>query len=528
MALAPTLNWKELALLAHCLESELKGMFVDRILVPERAEFPSGYLKGEWILRLTCRKGPSDLLFSIRPRHPYVTLRPGKGPKAASQATWSPLSLSLSKALKGSRILGIQALHQERILVFWFSAEAQADSAHRSSQPCLGLVLFLIPAVPEAFLILSESQGFDDPATSPPLVGSKVLARSRTVKEEKPENLRFELPPSGNRSLAPQNPPVRFGLDLGISQFSQEIERELKKEAFELRHQSALKALNALIKQAQERIEQSQTAAREASHEPDWQKRGDLLKACLHENPPLMGKTRSVTDYETGQSVLIPCDPKLSLSQQVEKFYQNAKRKQRRISEANTRCERFTQTLEELKAYTLAPIQEGNWGALEKLERASHRGTSLPSEQASLPTRGASGRIKKSSHRSWLGKTFTSADGMAIWVGRDRQENLELTFQCSKGNDVWMHVRGKPGAHVLIPIPSGKSAPLETLIDAAHLAIHYSGGSHWGKTEVDYTFKKYVKRIKDSTEASYTHNKTLLITPDQARIKRLLDQMGKS
>ena len=56
--------------------------------------------------------------------------------------------------------------------------------------------------------------------------------------------------------------------------------------------------------------------------------------------------------------------------------------------------------------------------------------------------------------------------------------------------------------------------PLETLLDAATLAIYYSGGETWGKTEVDYTFKKHVKWIKDSTEASYTHNKTLLVDPD--------------
>jgi hypothetical protein len=31
-----------------------------------------------------------------------------------------------------------------------------------------------------------------------------------------------------------------------------------------------------------------------------------------------------------------------------------------------------------------------------------------------------------------------------------------------------------------------------------------------------------VKRIKDSTEASYTHNKTLIVEPEQTRLKRLL------
>jgi predicted ribosome quality control (RQC) complex YloA/Tae2 family protein len=208
----------------------------------------------------------------------------------------------------------------------------------------------------------------------------------------------------------------------------------------------------------------------------------------------------------------------------VEKFYQNAKRKNRRIAEAQLRKDRFNQTIEELKVHLTQTLSAEDWKALENLERASGRGSSILMERSKIASRGS----KKAASTSWLGKAFTSRDGLPIWVGRDRHENLELTFKCSRGNDVWMHVRGKPGAHVLIPLPSGKSAPLETLIDGAHLAIHYSGGSHWGKTEVDYTFKKYVKRIKDSTEASYTHNKTLLITPDPDRIKRLLDQLGKT
>jgi len=109
-----------------------------------------------------------------------------------------------------------------------------------------------------------------------------------------------------------------------------------------------------------------------------------------------------------------------------------------------------------------------------------------------------------------------------VMVGRSRDENLELTFKHARGNDIWLHVRGRPGAHVVVPLQPGKSAPLETLLDAALLAVYYSGGEKWGKTEVDYTYKKYVKRIKDSTEASYTNNKTLLVDQDASRLKRLL------
>ena len=98
---------------------------------------------------------------------------------------------------------------------------------------------------------------------------------------------------------------------------------------------------------------------------------------------------------------------------------------------------------------------------------------------------------------------------------------MELTFKTAKGNDVWLHVRARPGAHVVIPLAQGKTAPLETLLDAAVLAVVHSGGVSWGKTEVDYTFRKHVRRIPKSTEVTYTRSKTLLVEPDPKRLARL-------
>lgn len=530
--MTPPLNWREIGALIDKIRPEVKGLFVDRIIVPERPKFPDGYIKGEWALRLTGRRLDAVLLFSIRPRHPYFAFLNGKGPKASTQATHSPFDLNLSKHLKGARLLDIEALHKERIIVLWFS---MGDAASRDR---LGLVLFMIPAVPEAFLVLDSSASLASISGSSPLSGSSpdsvalplgwpIVARSRTVRDTATntatlkQSHHFRLP-SGSK--APENVVVRPELVETSQSMHQIIEKDLLKEAFELRWQNAEKALRALLKQAKDRLRQSDTARHEAEKEEDWRKWGDLLKSSLGTPPELVGKIRTVTHFESGELMDVPCDPKLSIPEQFEKFYQNARRKQRRIAEAQSRAGRFGESITQLERLLLLPAhlsqQPGteNWPALERLERAGN--TRI------LETTAPTGKPSKKSGTAWLGKSFTSVDGMPIWVGRDKDENLELTFKCARGNDLWMHIRGKPGAHVLIPLQSGKSAPLETLLDAAHLAIQYSGGAGWGKTEVDYAFKKYVKRIKDSSEASYTHNKTLLINPDRARIKKLLDQIG--
>lgn len=502
--MTPTLNWKEAARLAQAIGPEIQGLFVDRVVIPERTSFPEGYLRHEWVIRLTGRRAEAALFFSVRPRHPYLALCLEKGPKASLTATHSPFSLNLSKSLKGAKVLGLEALPRERILVLWLTIEGTSSAKEK-----MGLVLCLIPAVPEALLVRAGARALVPGAGSDG--GWKILARSRTLDAEKSADL--FLPPSG--SQAPEAPVVREEFFGRPDAFFELIEKELRAEAFEVRVRNAERELKELVKQARERIRQSGTALKEAGREPDWQNYGMLLKSSLHDLPEVNARgERLLTDYATEAQLAVPCDPKLGPSEQVEKFFSMARRKQRRASESRLRIETFSENLSAWEGALAAPPPAGDWKALETLERLARIQPLNPAQAKRSPGKG---KIS-----SWLGKTFTSKEGLMILAGRSKDENLELTFKHARGSDVWLHVRGRPGAHILIPLTGGKSAPLETLLDAATLAIYYSGGEKWGKTEVDYTFKKYVKRIKDSSEASYTHNKTLILEPDPARIKRLL------
>ena len=509
----PVLNWRELAALVDQLKRDLdvtgaapSRWFIERAVVPERPRFPGGFLKSEWCLRLSSRKEERVLIFSVRPRAPYILLKDEKSPRAAPGATQSTFGLALAKHLKGAKLQEIEVPPRERPGIFWFSADS---AEHGKDTRRLGLALTLIPALPEALLI--RDTGLD---------AFPILARSRTIREgavptewSKPDG-----------SQAPAERPLREDV---VGDFVRVVERALDSEALDLRLRAAQRSARDTIKQARDRLRQSETAILESQKEPDWRLYGDLLKARLSSPPELVvvpatkpGQPptgyRELPQFDDAlPPVRVPCDAKLSPSAQVEKFYSMAKRKQRRRDEANYRLE-TARAAESRFAQALAELERGDldWKSLENRER--QLGLSAPGISAEGPKH-------PPSKNRWLGKSFVSRDGFNIWVGRSRDENLELTFKHARGNDIWMHVRGRPGAHTLIPIPGGKSAPLETLLDAASLTIYYSGGEKWGKTEVDYTFKKYVKRIKDSTEASYTQNKTLIVEPDAVRLKRLLD-----
>jgi predicted ribosome quality control (RQC) complex YloA/Tae2 family protein len=264
-------------------------------------------------------------------------------------------------------------------------------------------------------------------------------------------------------------------------------------------------------------LSQSETALKLAHQEGDWQRSGDLLKAVLGQAPERTEKGVKVFDYGSEDWVEILVDPRLTLQQQTEKFFQNAKRKARRIEEAQNRIQNGKEAIQKIEKNLALILTSGDWAALRHLEVLAglEKGRETPGDRSAKKGIGGGQGIGVAG-----GKTFMTPQGWLIRVGRNRDENREL-FQIARGNDVWMHIRGRPGAHVVIQVPAGKSVPLETLLDGALLAIHYSGGNHWGKTEVDYTFRKFVKRIKDSTEVSYTQNKTLWVTPDPKRLQKL-------
>ena len=125
-------------------------------------------------------------------------------------------------------------------------------------------------------------------------------------------------------------------------------------------------------------------------------------------------------------------------------------------------------------------------------------------------------------------RQFSSEEGLNIWVGQDHVQNEELVIRLARGNDLWLHLKGRPGAHVVVQVPNGRTPSLETLLDAATLVAYYSDIKTGEKADVDYTFRKYVKRVSGKKNnqflVTYSQNKTLVVKIEETRLWRLLRQ----
>ncbi len=84
-------------------------------------------------------------------------------------------------------------------------------------------------------------------------------------------------------------------------------------------------------------------------------------------------------------------------------------------------------------------------------------------------------------------------NGFTIYLGRDAKSNDYLTFNVADKEDIWLHVKGVPGSHVVIRV--NQNLPTDDVIRyAAELAKKNSKSPKDDKTKVVYCQRRFVKK----------------------------------
>jgi predicted ribosome quality control (RQC) complex YloA/Tae2 family protein len=108
-----------------------------------------------------------------------------------------------------------------------------------------------------------------------------------------------------------------------------------------------------------------------------------------------------------------------------------------------------------------------------------------------------------------------SRDGFTILIGKNSRQNEEVTFRQATVNDLWLHARGVPGAHVIIKA-GGRDIPRSTIEQAASLAAYYSQARGSTSVPVDYTLQRHVRHMKGGGPGMvlYEREKTIYAQPE--------------
>ena len=249
-----------------------------------------------------------------------------------------------------------------------------------------------------------------------------------------------------------------------------------------------------------------------AARMEEYRMMGEVLNANLFQLQKGQEEVTLPNWYDpSGGTVAIPLDPRLTPSQNAQKYF---KRYQKARSARQVASEQKEKTLQELE------YLEGMLLDVDKCVGESE----LEEIRAELVRTGYMKRNTNRRQQRSLPQSkpyrYLSADGIEIQVGKNSVQNDRLTLNAPP-EAMWLHAKDMPGSHVLIRAEG--EIPQETMKQAAMLAAWYSKGQRSSMVPVDYTRRKYVRKPSGAVPGKviYTHQKTAYMTVEEEDIRKI-------
>ena len=232
-------------------------------------------------------------------------------------------------------------------------------------------------------------------------------------------------------------------------------------------------------------------------------------------------------DWSSGEPVTreLRLDPAKRPKDQLDALFARARRLKRgaivataRLEEARVKRARLA-TLREQASLATTPDD-----LAAACERSHREDPALLPGLARAPRPESSSQGRRTAPTRVPFRTFVTTTGARILVGRGATDNDELTLRVARPHDLWLHVKGEAGAHVVVPLTKGHEATAELLVDAAHLAAHFSDARQEAVVDVTYVSRRYVRKRRGAPpgQVQVDREKVLVLRVDSARLAALL------
>lgn len=275
------------------------------------------------------------------------------------------------------------------------------------------------------------------------------------------------------------------------------------------RRETLRKRLTKLVSVADKRMadaRQALVAAQDASAE---RAEADLLLARAADFAP-HGDTALLLGFDS-LPVRLTIDPALDAAGNAARRYDHARRKEARAERAAQRFPELEANLSRLKEL-MRSLPGADAETLDALEASlnAERGAEVAQVARAAGKTGGGRKAKQ----PLPGVLFVDPRGFEVLVGRSAKENDAITFGVAKSRDLWLHVQGYQGAHVLVRAHN-RELPFDTVLFAARLAAGFSRAKDSDNVAVDYTERKNVWRVKGAPPGAVhiAHQKTVYVTP---------------
>ena len=273
-----------------------------------------------------------------------------------------------------------------------------------------------------------------------------------------------------------------------------------QKDRITQRSQNMRHTISANLKRAKNKLQKQKEEMLESANREAYKVYADLISSNIHKITKGLKEITLENFYDNMNELVVPLDQKLSSVQNAQRYYKRyQKMKQREI----VLEKQIENTEDEIKYLELVT------DAIERTEDVKN----LDEIYFELVKNGYIKKDKKIKNKAKkiAIHSIDYDDTSKVYYGKNNLQNEYITFKVADKNDVWMHVKGFPGSHVVIKCDGYPSDDL--LVFAAKIAAKNSKAKDSNKVDVDFTTRKNVKKHPSGKTGlvNYVNFKTITV-----------------
>lgn len=273
-----------------------------------------------------------------------------------------------------------------------------------------------------------------------------------------------------------------------------------QKDRIAQRSQNMRHTINANLKRAKNKLQKQKEEMLESANREAYKVYADLISSNIHKISKGLKEIKLENFYDNMNEISVPLDQKLSAVQNAQKYYKRYQKMKQREIVLEKQIENTEDEINYLELVSDAIDRTDDVKNLDEIYFELIKNNYIKKDK----------KIKNKPKKIAI-HSIDYDDTSKVYYGKNNLQNEYITFKVADKNDVWMHVKGFPGSHVVIKCDGYPSD--ELLLFAAEIAAKNSKAKDSNKVDVDFTTRKNVKKHPSGKTGlvNYVNFKTITV-----------------
>lgn len=273
-----------------------------------------------------------------------------------------------------------------------------------------------------------------------------------------------------------------------------------QKDRIAQRSQNMRHTISANLKRAKNKLQKQKEEMLESANRETYKVYADLISSNIHKISKGLKEIKLENFYDNMNEISVPLDQKSSAVQNAQKYYKRYQKMKQREIVLEKQIENTEDEINYLELVSDAIDRTDEVKNLDEIYFELIKNNYIKKDK----------KIKNKPKKIAI-HSVDYDDTSKVYYGKNNLQNEYITFKVADKNDVWMHVKGFPGSHVVIK--SGGYPSDELLVFAAKIAAKNSKAKDSNKVDVDFTTRKNVKKHPSGKTGlvNYVNFKTITV-----------------